>query len=124
MCEMTLNYDFYVQPSTICLLDVSWREKQSPVLPATSSKFVEACNKYSNDNEHKVIARIVFQLECLSTPLNSEWSSVWHLDVLAFVLKKPILSVYPNKNQRTRPVFHKKVIPRVEVQPKRLMLYQ
>ena len=33
-------------------------------------------------------ARIVFQLECLSTPRNGEWCNMWHVHAVASVLKK------------------------------------
>ena len=112
-CELILNEDFYLQPSIICLLDVSLGGKQTPVLPACSSKFDEAC-KHITATERKDIARIVLQLECLSTPQNGSWSSMWHVYAIASVLEKPIFSVYPKTNERTRPAFHKNVSPRLE----------
>jgi len=92
---------------------VSLGGKQTPVLPACSSKFDEAC-KHITATERKDIARIVLQLECLSTPRNGSWSSMWHVYAIASVLKKPIFSVYPKTNERTRPAFHKNVSPRLE----------
>ena len=60
---------FYLQPSIICLLDVPEGGKQTPVLPASSSKFDEAC-RHITATERKNIARITLQLECESTPKN------------------------------------------------------
>lgn len=101
MCEMTLNEEFYLQPSITCLLEVPLSGKQSPVLPATSSKYNEASNSCINPAECRDLARTVFQLECLSTPRNCEWSSMWHVHAVASVLKRSIFSVYPNTNVRT-----------------------
>ena len=110
-----MRIDFYLQPSIICLLDVPLRGKQSPVLPACSSKFDEACT-HITATEHKDIARVTFQLECLSTPQNGSWSSMWHVYAISSVLKRPIISVYPDSNERTRPAFHRNVFPRLGVQ--------
>ena len=113
-CEMALNADFYLQPSIICLLDVPEGGKQTPVLPASSSKFDEAC-RHITATERKNIARITLQLECESTPKNGSWSSMWHVHAISSVLKRPVFSVYPKMNERTRSVFHRNVFPRLEV---------
>lgn len=59
MCEMTLNEEFYLQPSITCLLDVPLSGKQSPVLAATSSKYNEASNSCINPAECRDLARTV-----------------------------------------------------------------
>ena len=88
------------------------RGKQSLVLPVC---FNGVC-KHITATEHKDIAGVTLQLECLSTPQNGSWSSMWHVYAISSVLKRPIISVYPDSNERTRPAFHRNVFPRLGVQ--------
>ena len=106
---MILNEDFYLQPSIICLLDEENKVQFYQLAHPSSMKHVTA-------TERKDIARVTFQLECLSTPQNGSWFSMWHVYAISSVLNRPIISVYPDSNKRTRPAFHKNVFPRLGVQ--------
>ena len=73
-CEMALIANFMCSHRSFVYL-MRQREQNKPVLPASSSKFDEACT-HITATERKNIARITLQLECESTPKNGSWFMV------------------------------------------------
>ena len=107
LCELVINENYYLQPSITSLLDSDGIGQNA--LVATSGSYDKAsCSNVNHD-----LARIVLRLDCLATSKNGEWSNMFHVYGLASVLKKSIISIYPETNKRIRPLFHRKVPPRI-----------
>ena len=112
LCELVINESYYLQPSITSLLNADGIGKNA--LVATSANY----DKASCRNVNCDLARTVLRLDCLATPKNGEWSNMFHVHGLASVLKKSIISIYPETNDRIRPLFHCEVPPRtLDIQP-------
>ena len=109
LCELVMNEDFYLKPSVISVLDPAGKEVLKQGLPATSANYLEALTSSQINVD---LARSVFYLDCLQTTNNGEYANMWHVHGLASVLKRKIMSVYPEQNCRIRPLFHRIIIPR------------
>lgn len=71
-CEMVLHEEFYLKPSIRSLLDAEGGIVSKNALVATSGNFMVASTDTSTTDVE--FAREVFRLDCLSTPIDGEWS--------------------------------------------------
>ena len=105
VCELVLNEEYYLQPCITSLLDAGSVGKNA--LIATSASFEAAAAMPDTD-----IARTL-RLDCITTTKLGEWSNIFHVYGLASVLKKSIISVYPDVNTRIRERFNQEILPRI-----------
>ena len=114
VCELALQQEYYLQPQIVSVLrDGDQSNLLKDIGPATSGYYTKACNETIDTPENIDVA--CFQGDCIETTQLNAWSGIWHIYYcLASVLKHPIQSIYPEKNLRIRPAYHKVVLPREE----------
>ena len=110
VCELTLNEEYYLQPSIVSFCSHS-NTLHKNVLLATSSNFHQATDICA-DKPFLDSLRVCFQLDCCDATKSGTYSNLWHMYGLASVLKQPIASVYPEVNPGLRPLYHKTLSPR------------
>ena len=103
VCELVLNEEYYLQPCITSLLDAGSVGKNALI-----ASFEAAAAMPDTD-----IARTTLRLDCIATTKLGEWSNIFHLYGLASVLKKSIISVYPDVNTRIRERFNREILPRI-----------
>ena len=108
LCELVLNEKAYLHPSIISLLDPYGIEVSKNALIATSANFDRAVSKYATE-----VAQTVLRYDCIDTTKLGQYSNMWHVHGLASALGRPILSLYPEKSDRIRPLLHKLINPRI-----------
>ena len=106
VCELVLNEEYYLQPCIASLHDAGSVGKNA--LITTSASFEAAAAMPDTD-----IARTTLRLDCIATTKLGEWSNIFHVYGLASVLKKSIISVYPDVNTRIRERFNREILPRI-----------
>ena len=112
LCELVLNKDFYLQPSVVSLLDPYGHVISKNAMIGTSANYDIALNKV-HVHVDKDAARIILDLDCLETSKSCSYSNMWHVHAIASILERPLTSIYPDKNLRIRPMFHKVITPRI-----------
>ena len=112
LCELVLNKDFYLQPSVVSLLDPYGHVISKNDMIGTSANYDIALNKV-HVHVDKDAARIILDLDCLETSKSCSYSNMWHVHAIASILERPLTSIYPDKNLRIRPMFHKVITPRI-----------
>ena len=114
VCELALHQEYYLQPQIVSVLrDGDQSNLLKDIGPATSGYYTKACNETIDAPENIYVA--CFQGDCIETTQLNAWSGIWHIYYcLASVLKHPIQSIYPEKNLRIRPAYHKVVLSREE----------
>ena len=114
VCELALHQEYYLQPQIVSVLQDGDKSKLlKNVVPATSGYYNKACDESVIDTPESINVAC-FQGDCIETTKKDSWSGMWHIYALASVLKRPIQSIYPEKNLRIRPAYHKLVMPREE----------
>lgn len=117
-CELVLNSEYYLQPHIISLLNNDGIIKSKNVIPVTSRCYNTAqAHAKSASIDRENIPLLCFKEDCMETTKHNSWSNMWHVHALASVIKHPIQSIYPEYNNRIRPVFNKLVIPRESQEP-------
>ena len=111
LCELVLNENFYLQPSIVSIFDPYGKQISKNALIATSANFDRAVGNLDAD-----VAKTVLQMDCLETTKSGQYSNMWHIHGLASALGRSITSIYPEKNDRVRPLIHKEVHPRIALQ--------
>ena len=53
------------------------------------------------------VVNTVFELDCLGTSRNGQYSNMWHMYALSSVMKSSVHCIYPELNFRIRNAFHK-----------------
>ena len=104
--ESELNEEVYLCPSIISIFDPFGTEVSKNALVATSASFDRAVSNVG-------VARTVLHFNCLDTTKPGQYSNMWHIHALASALRRLITSIYPEKNNRLRPLMHKQVQPRI-----------
>ena len=110
VCELVLNEDHYLQPSIVSFCSESSIISKN-VLLATSASFHKASDTCI-DQTFLSSVQVCFQFDCCDTTKLGKYSNLWHMHVLASVLKQPIQSVYPDLNSLIRPFYPKILLPR------------
>lgn len=110
LCELVLNEEHYLQPSVMSLLSPDGHEISKNAVIGTSASYDEALNRVHTGMENDA-AKTVFRLDCLDTAKNGTFSNILHVHAIASVLKRPVTSIYPEKNARIRPLLHRVIPP-------------
>ena len=111
VCELVNNESYYLQPDIISIMDPwSGKEKVKQVLPAISANFNRACISTVDTD----FAQEVYRIDCQETTTDGTWCNMWHIHGLASVIRRPIMSIYPEVQDRIRPSLHRKVFPRMD----------
>ena len=108
VCELVLNEKYYLQPHIVSLLDPFGVVVSKNALPTTLSASV--CHVPTVDTD---FATSMLHSECIQTAKNGNYSCMWHIHAMATVLRRPIVSIYPERNLRIRPMFHRECPPRI-----------
>ena len=108
LCELVLNENTYLHPSIVSHLCPDGIETSKNALVATSANFSRAVGKFATD-----VAQTVLRYDCIDTTKLGQYSNMWHIHGLASALGRPILSLYPETNDRIRPLLHKQINPRI-----------
>ena len=111
VCELVNNKSYYLQPDIVSIMDPwSGKEKVKQVLPAVSANFNRVCISTVGTD----FAQEVFRMDCQETATNGTWCNMWHIHGLASIMRRPIMSIYPEVQDRIRPSLHRKVFPRMD----------
>ena len=110
VCELTLNEEYYLQPSIVSFCS-STNIVSKNLLLATSANFHRAYDTCV-DKASAESLRVCFRLDCCDVTKNSTYSNMWHMPGLVSVLKLPTQSIYPKVSDRCRPFYHKIIQPR------------
>ena len=114
VCEIVLNEQFYLQPSMISILDPDETVLSRNALPATAGSYDNARAILASDPCINMdLATLILHEECLQTTKDGVYSCMWHVHGLASVLKRPIISIYPDFNRRYRALFNRECNPRI-----------
>ena len=72
-------------------------------LPATAGSYHNACAILASDPCINMdLATLILHEECLQATKDGVYSCMWHVHGLASVLKRPIISIYPNFSHRSK----------------------
>ena len=85
----------------------SGKEKVKQVIPAVSANFNRVCISTVDTD----FAPEVYRIDCQETAMQGTWCNMWHIHGLASVMRRPIMSIYPEVQDRIRPSLHRKVFP-------------
>ena len=106
-CELVLHFTHYLKEEVISAYD--------PLINTSSKSIrntlVVTSPSFSLATPDKCLAEEVFQMECLETPIIGSFSAMWHVHALASVLKRQVLSIYPDFNHRIQPAYNKLIYP-------------
>ena len=108
VCELVINENYYLQPHIVSVLDSFGAVISKNALPATVSARV--CHVPTVDID---FATSMLHSECIQTTKNGHYSCMWHVHALASVLRRPIVSIYPECNLRIRAMFDRECPPRI-----------
>ena len=105
VCELANNESYYLQPEIVSIMDpLSDKVKVKQVLPAN---FNTVCISTADTD----FAREVYRIDCQETATDGTWC---HVHGLAYVMRRPIMSIYPEVQDRIRPSLHRNVLPRMD----------
>ena len=108
-----MNEQFYLQPSITAVLDPDGIIVSRNALPATSESYDRACEILASDSHIDIdLATVILREDCLNSTKNGVYSCMWHAHGLASVLKRPVVSTYPDFNHRYRSLFNRECHPR------------
>ena len=82
VCELTLNEEYFLQPSTVSFCTHKKTNKKKNVLLATSADFYQAAEASSMIDS----LILCFQLDCCDAAKNGTYSSMWHVHGLSLVI--------------------------------------
>lgn len=110
-----LHQDYYLTPDKLDALIWADEEQCKSHKQLGKNTIVASSPNYEKGvqtNCNTVLAKTVFELDCLDTSNIGNYSNMWHIHALSSVLKSILHCVYPEVNLRTRNAFHKVIIPR------------
>ena len=108
VCELVNNESYYLQPDIVSIMNPwSGKEKVKQVIPAISVNFNRVCISTVDTD----FAQEVYRIECQETATDGTWCNMWHIHGLASVMRRPIMSIYSEVQDRIRPSLHRKVFP-------------
>ena len=78
-----------------------------------SKSYDRACEIFASDSHIDIdLATVILCEDCLNATKNGVYSCMWHVHGLASVLKRPVVSTYPDFNHRYRSLFNRECHPR------------
>ena len=114
-CELVLHQDYYLTPDKLDALKWEGQEQCKSHKQVGKNAIVASSANYENGLEMNPndVVNTVFELDCLETSRNGQYSNMWHVHALSSVMKSSVHCIYPELNFRIRNAFHKLIVPRM-----------